>query len=96
LIGTLDTYETRTGFEVVPVVGLVTPGFDVRLQQSEVAELFEVPLSFLLDPANHERHSRIYQGVRRHFYAMPYGERYIWGATAGMLINLYEVLTVRS
>lgn len=96
LIGTLDTYETRTGFEVVPVVGLVTPGFEVRLQASEVAELFEVPLSFLLDPANHERHSRIYQGIRRHFYAMPYGERYIWGATAGMLVNLYEVLTART
>lgn len=96
LIGTLDTYETRTGFEIIPVVGLVTPGFEFRLQETEVAEVFEVPLAFLLDPANHEQHSRIYQGVRRHFHAMPYGERYIWGATAGMLINLYEVLTAQA
>jgi 8-oxo-dGTP pyrophosphatase MutT (NUDIX family) len=93
LLGSLDVYETRTGFEVVPIVGLVSPPFDLRLDPGEVAEVFEVPLEFLLDPANHERHSRIFQGVRREFYAMPYGERYIWGATAGMLINLFEVLT---
>lgn len=92
LVGTLDTYETRTGFEIVPVVGLVAPPFAMRLDAREVAEVFEVPLAFILDPANHERHSRVFQGVRRQFYAMPYGERYIWGATAGMLINLYEVL----
>jgi 8-oxo-dGTP pyrophosphatase MutT (NUDIX family) len=93
LLGTLDIYETRTGFEIVPVVGLVAPPFELRLDTREVAEVFEVPLAFILDPANHERHSRIYQGVRRHFYAMPYADRYIWGATAGMLVNLYEVLT---
>lgn len=95
-IGTLDVYETRTGFEIVPVIALVTPPFEIRLDTREVDEAFEVPLSFILDPANHERHSRIFQGVRRHFFALPYGERYIWGATAGMLVNLYEVLTARS
>jgi len=95
LLGTLDIYETRTGFEIVPVVGLVTPPFDIRLDAREVAEAFEVPLAFVLDPVNHERHSRVFQGIRRHFHAMPYGERYIWGATAGMLINLYEVLTAQ-
>lgn len=93
LIGTLDTYETRTGFEIIPVVGLVTPPFEMQLDAGEVAEVFEVPLAFILDAANHERHSRVFQGVRRQFYAMPFGERYIWGATAGMLINLVEVLT---
>lgn len=92
LLGTLDTYETRTGFEIIPVVGLVTPPIALRIDASEVAEVFEVPLAFILDPANHERHSRIYQGVRRQFYAMPFGDRYIWGATAGMLVNLFEVL----
>ncbi len=95
LLGTLDIYETRTGFEIVPVVGLVTPPFDIRLEVREVAEAFEVPLAFILDQANHERHSRVFQGIRRHFHAMPYGDRYIWGATAGMLVNLYEVLTAQ-
>jgi 8-oxo-dGTP pyrophosphatase MutT (NUDIX family) len=92
LLGTLDTYETRTGFEIIPVVGLVTPPIALRIDANEVAEVFEVPLAFILDPVNHERHSRVYQGVRRQFYAMPFGERYIWGATAGMLVNLFEVL----
>jgi 8-oxo-dGTP pyrophosphatase MutT (NUDIX family) len=93
LIGTLDIYETRTGFEIVPVVGLVSPPLELEPDLREVAEIFEVPLSFILDPANHERHTRVFEGVRRQFYAMPFGERYIWGATAGMLVNLYEVLT---
>ena len=93
LLGTLDTYETRTGFEIVPVVGLVAPSFDIRLDAGEVAEAFEVPLAFVIDPANHERHSRVFEGVRRHFYAIPYGDRYIWGVTAGILVNLFEVLT---
>ncbi len=91
-VGRLDTYVTRTGFEVVPVVGLVQPGFTLAPDSFEVAEVFEVPLAFLVDPANHRRDSRIYAGAERHFYAMPWGAHYIWGATAGMLVNLSEVL----
>lgn len=93
IIGNLDIYEVRTGFEVFPVVGLVQTGFDLSLDRSEVADVFEVPLSFVLDPRNHERQSRTYQGRLRHFYVLPFEDRFIWGATAGMLINLYEVLT---
>ncbi|GAB6053034.1 hypothetical protein JCM17960_18540 [Magnetospira thiophila] len=92
VIGMLDDYETRTGFRVTPVVGLVSPPFQLRLDPFEVAEAFEVPLSFLLDPANHQRHSRTFQGRERHFHAMPYGDRFIWGATAGILMSLYEFL----
>ena len=92
IIGRLADYWTRTGFSVVPVVGVVTPPFDVKPDPSEVAEVFEVPFDFLMDPKNHERHSREYQGTTRHFYAMPYNEFYIWGATAGMLVDLYNVL----
>lgn len=86
--GYLDSYETSTGFHVTPVVGFLTPGFDLRPDPNEVAEVFEVPLDFLMDPINQQRHSRNYLGVERFFYAMPYGEHYIWGATAGMLVNL--------
>lgn len=88
--GYLDTYETVTGFHITPVVGFVDPGFSLRLDAFEVAEAFEVPLAFILDPANHQRHSRTWQGRERHYYAMPYGDYYIWGATAGMLMNLYR------
>lgn len=95
LVGRLDTYVTRTGYEVEPEVGLVAPPFPLELDSFEVAEAFEVPLSFILDPANLERHSRVYQGKERHFYAFPYGDYYIWGATAGMLVNLAEVLGAR-
>ena len=93
LVGRLDTYEVRTGFEITPVVGFVEPGFDMVLDPGEVADIFEVPLEFILDPANHERHSRLFQGKRRFFYVLPFEDRYIWGATAGMLVNLFEVLT---
>ena len=93
VIGNLDIYEVRTGFEVFPVVGLVHTGFDLILDHGEVADVFEVPLSFVLDPRNHHRQSRTFYGKLRHFYVLPYDDRYIWGATAGMLINLYEVLT---
>ncbi|NQU60797.1 MAG: CoA pyrophosphatase [Rhodospirillales bacterium] len=92
IIGRLDEYVTRTGFSITPVVGIVTPPFDISPDAHEVEEVFEVPLAFLLDPANHERHSREFEGRKREFYAMPYMDYYIWGATAGMLINLYEVL----
>ena len=92
LAGSLDTYVTRTGFEVTPLVGLVTPPFSLELDSFEVAEVFEVPLEFFLEPSNREIHSRRYEGKERHFYAYPFGGHYIWGATAGMLTNLAEVL----
>lgn len=90
--GFLDTYRTGTGFEIVPVVGLVQPGFELQLQPSEVEAAFEVPLDFILDRDNHERQSAVWQGVRREYYAMPYGDFFIWGATAAMLVNLCEVM----
>ena len=93
LIGRLDTYVVRTGFEVTPVVGLVTPPFTTTRDEFEVAEIFEVPLAFILDPKNHQRQSRVdFGGVKREFWVLPYRDYYIWGATAGMLVNLYEVL----
>lgn len=95
LIGRLDTYVTRTGFEVTPLVGLVRPGFALAPDTFEVAEVFEVPLGFLIDPANHRRESRVFGGSTRYFYAMPWERHYIWGATAGMLVNLSEVLWSR-
>jgi len=91
-LGRLNRYVTRTGFSITPVVALITPPFDLSTDPDEVEAAFEVPLEFLLDPANHQRHSREIRGQIREFHAMPYGEYYIWGATAGMLINLYEVL----
>ena len=92
LIGRLDTYRTRTGFEVVPVVGLVRPPLVLAPDPYEVAEVFEVPLSFILDPVNHELHKRELRGATRTFYVLPYEGRHIWGATAGMLVNLAQVL----
>lgn len=92
LLGRLDTYLIRTGFRVVPVVGLLHPPFDLRPEEGEVEEIFEVPLAFFLDPANRELHSRMFRGSERFFYAYPFGDYYIWGATAGMLSNLSEVL----
>lgn len=91
-LGFLDCYRTGTGFLVTPVVALVRPGFALSLHEGEVAEAFEVPLSFLMDERNHHRHTREWRGRERHYYAMPYGDRYIWGATAGMLKNLHERL----
>ena len=92
VIGRLDRYITRTGFDVTPVVGLLTPPFAVAPDPTEVADVFEVPLDFLLDPVNHRRHSRSVEGELRHFYAIHWRDYYIWGATAGMLMNLYEFL----
>jgi 8-oxo-dGTP pyrophosphatase MutT (NUDIX family) len=89
-IGFLDTYLTATAYGVVPVVALVERGFELRPHDGEVASVFEVPLAFLMDPANHLKHSREWKGLSRAYYAMPYGERYIWGATAGMIRNLYD------
>lgn len=87
-LGYLDNYRTGTGYCVLPVVALVRPGFELTLNAGEVADVFEVPLSFLMNSDNHQRHSREWRGRDRHFYAMPYGERFIWGATAGMIKNL--------
>ena len=91
-LGFLDGYLTRTNYRVVPVVGLVKPGFAIKPAADEVEAVFEVPLRFLMSPENHLIHSREWQGKIRHFYAMPFGERYIWGATAGMLKSLYDRL----
>lgn len=92
VVGQLDLYVTRTGFEVTPVVGIVTPPFSLTPDPFEVADVFEVPLSFIIDPANHLKQSRLHNGIQRQFYVLPYDNRYIWGATAGMLVNLSEVL----
>jgi 8-oxo-dGTP pyrophosphatase MutT (NUDIX family) len=91
-LGFLDTYLTSTNFRVMPVVGLLRPGFTVMPHEAEVADVFEVPLSFLMDPAHHERHARDWQGKLRYYYAMPWEGHYIWGATAGMIRNLYSML----
>lgn len=96
VIGRLDDYIARTNFKITPVVAIVSPPFDLKLDPTEVAEAFEVPLPFFLDPANHQRHLRIEHGKERHVYAMPYLDYYIWGITAGMLFNLYEFLMGKS
>ncbi len=93
VLGLLQKYTTVTGYEVTPVVGLVSPPPEFSLDAFEVAEAFEVPLTFFLDPVNHQRNTLQYQGRTRHYYAMPYEQRYIWGATAGMLMNFYAYLT---
>ena len=87
-LGFIDSYRTGTGYRISPAVALVHPDFTLALNPAEVAETFEVPLSFLMDVNNHLRHSREWRGRTRDFYAMPYGERYIWGATAGMIKNM--------
>lgn len=92
VLGELPRYHTGTGFEVTPVVGLVYPPFELKPDPFEVAEAFEVPLEFLLDPRNHQRCSLEIRGSLREFWAMPFGDYYIWGATAGMLVSLYRFL----
>jgi 8-oxo-dGTP pyrophosphatase MutT (NUDIX family) len=94
LLGRLSRYHTRTGFRVTPVVGVVMPPFELAPDAQEVEEVFEVPLSFLLDPANHQRHSREFQGRQIPYFAIPYGRHYIWGATAAMLVNFYRFLAM--
>lgn len=92
VIGRLETYVTRTGFAVTPVVGLIAPPVEPVPDPREVEDAFEVPLDFLIDPANRRRESRVFDGISRSFYAMPWQGRYIWGATAGMLVNLADRL----
>jgi 8-oxo-dGTP pyrophosphatase MutT (NUDIX family) len=89
-IGYLDLYGTSFGFRILPTVARVTPGFTLRINEFEVDDAFEVPLAFLMDPANHQIHSKEFRGIQRSYYAMPYEDRYIWGATAGILRVLYE------
>ena len=93
LLGRLPEYRTRTGFRITPVVGVVAPPLGLRPDANEVEEIFEVPLDFLLDPANYQRQSREWQGELRWFFAMPYERHYIWGATAGMLVNFARHLS---
>jgi len=92
-LGYLEPYLSGTGFRIVPVVALVRPGFTLHLNPSEVVDAFEVPFDFLMSPDNHLRHNREWRGLIRSYYAMPYGEHYIWGATAGMIRRLYERLS---
>ncbi len=92
VLGHLDDYVTVTGFRVSPVVGVITPPVALVPDPTEVDAIFEVPLAFLMDPSNHRHAVREVGGTRRPHFAIPYGDHYIWGATAGILMNLYEVL----
>ena len=89
-IGYLDLYLTFSGFRILPTVARVKPDFTLTLNPGEVTEAFEVPLAFLMNPANHQRKTRDWKGIARDYYAMPFGDHYIWGVTAGILRNLYE------
>src|SRR6195256_567605 len=89
-IGYLDLYATGFGFRILPTVARVKPGFTLRINEAEVDDAFEVPLAFLMNPANHQVHRKEFRGMARSYYAMPFEERYIWGATAGILRVLYE------
>ena len=89
VVGNLPDYEIPSGFRISPVVGWIEPPFELKLDPFEVTAAFEVPLSFVLDPANHQRRSYHFNGRHRDYLAMPYQGRYIWGATAGMLYSLY-------
>ena len=92
-LGWLDPYLTGTGFRIAPLVAMASPGFTLRLNPEEVEAVFETPLDFFMDEVNHQIHEREWAGKRRRFYAMPHDNRYIWGATAGILRNLWERLT---
>lgn len=92
VLGTLPFYETVTGYRVTPVVGWVEPPFELTPDPFEVADVFEVPLEFLLTPANQQRHTRMLGDVRRDYWAIPWRDRHIWGATAAMLLILDRTL----
>lgn len=92
ILGELDSYQTGTGFHIHPVVAIVAGDAPLVPNEQEVADVFEVPLRYVMEPANHQEHKVFWQGKDRHFYAISYGDRYIWGATAGILRNLYERL----
>lgn len=90
VVGYSDIYLSRTGYRIVPVLGCIAPRQRFKINPREVEEVFEVPLRYLMDTANHTRGSRVYLGKERYFYEMPYEGRYIWGVTAGILRGLYE------
>jgi 8-oxo-dGTP pyrophosphatase MutT (NUDIX family) len=89
-LGYLDLYLTFSGFRILPTVARVKPDFSLTLNPREVTEVFEVPLAFLMAPENLHRRSREWKGVNREYYAIPFGDRYIWGITAGIVRNLYD------
>ena len=89
-LGYLDLYMTTLGYRIVPLIARIAPGFELTLNMGEVDAAFEVPLSFLMDLNNVQRHSRDWQGMTRHYYAITFGERYIWGVTAGIMRNMYD------
>jgi 8-oxo-dGTP pyrophosphatase MutT (NUDIX family) len=89
-IGYMDVYATPFGFRILPLVARVKPGFELRVNKDEVDDVFEVPLAFLMNPANHFQKTREFRDITRSFYEMPYGDRYVWGVTAGILRTLYQ------
>ena len=89
-IGYLDLYMTTLGYRIVPTLARIDSHFELALNAAEVHDTFEVPLAFLMQPINHQRHSREWNGMIRHFYAIPFADRYIWGVTAGILRNLHD------
>ena len=89
-IGYLDLYLTFSGFRILPLVARIQPGYRMTINPAEVTDAFEVPLEFLMSPSNHQRLKRDWKGIERQYYAMPFGDRYIWGVTAGILRNLYD------
>ncbi len=92
IVGRMPDYVTGSGYRIAPVLSVVRPGFDLVINPDEVDAAFEVPLAFLMDPANHRRESRTWNDQERFFYTMPFGDRYIWGVTAGIIHALYERL----
>jgi 8-oxo-dGTP pyrophosphatase MutT (NUDIX family) len=92
VVGRMPDYVTGSGYRIVPVLGIIQPGFELVINDAEVDVAFEVPLGFLMDAANHKRESRIWLERERFYYTMPYGDRFIWGATAGIIRTLYERL----
>ena len=89
-IGYMDLYGTPFGYRILPTVARVSPGFELRINKSEVDDAFEVPLAFLMNPANHFLKTREFRDITRSYYEMPYGDRYVWGVTAGILRVLYQ------
>lgn len=92
VVGRLPDYITGSGFRIAPFYGIVKPDFILTINEDEVVDAFEVPLGFLMDPANHGRGSRVWNERERFFYTMPFGERHIWGITAGIIRTIYERL----
>ena len=92
IFGQMRPYISSTGYRIFPVLSTIRQGFDLEPNPGEVSEIFEVPLRFLMDPGNHQRKSAEWRGKKRHYFAMPYGDHYIWGVTAGILRNLYETV----